>query len=83
MGTSYGSHEDWKRISLTLPASLHDKLNAATREENISMVAAIRRAITAWLERKVQADMAEGYAEVAEEGRAMMKDFQDLDREVW
>ena len=83
MGSTYGSHEDWKRISLTLPTSLHDKLNAARREQNISMVAAIRSAITAWLDRKVQADMAEGYAEVAEEGRAMMKEFESVDREVW
>ena len=74
---------DWKRVSLTLPGQLHDELTSASREQNISKVAAIRLAIESWLEEQVQAEMAEGYAAIAQDSARIMQEFEHVDRENW
>ena len=74
---------DWKRVSLTLPEQLHNELTSASREQNISKVAAIRLAIASWLKEQVEAEMAEGYAALAQDSAKIMQEFEHADRENW
>ena len=72
-----------KRVSLTLPEQLHDELTSASREQNLSKVAAIRLAIAAWLEEQVEAEMAAGYTALAQDSVGIMAEFEHVDRENW
>ena len=72
-----------KRVSLTLPEQLHDGLTSASRQQNITKVAAIRLAIAAWLEEQAEAEMAAGYTALAQDSARIMEEFEQVDRENW
>ena len=75
--------EDLKRMSLTLPASLHHELTEVVEEESLTYVGAIRTALQFWLEVRRAKRMEEGYIACAEENLKLMEEFKHVDREVW
>ena len=75
--------EKLKRVSLTLTTSLYEELDSIKQEQNTSTVEAIRQAIHFWIDHQVAEKMAEGYRLGNEENKALMKEFEHVDKEIW
>ncbi len=80
---THHQEEELRRLSLTLPASLHHELTEVVEEESLTYVGAIRMALQFWLEVRKAKRMEEGYIACAEENLKLMEEFTHVDREVW
>ena len=83
MGLHISTEEKLKRVSLTLPIALFEELDSIKRRKNASTVEVIRQAIHYWIEHQVAEEMARGYKLGNEENRALMKEFEHVDKETW
>ncbi len=80
---SHHQEGELRRLSLTIPASLHHELTGIVKEENLTYVGVIRTALQFWLEVRKAKKMEEGYIAYAEENLKLMEEFKHVDREVW
>jgi len=76
-------NEGLKRMSLTLPTSLYDEFVEYTKKYDLAMVEGMRQAISQWIERRIEAEMIEGYEVIKEDSLALLEEFKYVDRECW
>ncbi len=77
------SKETLKRISLTLPNSLHDKFEEIRKKVHLNKVEAIREALNLWIQKQLAEEMIEGYKSMWNEDLEILKEFEHVDREIW
>ena len=74
------------RLSITFPENLRHELDRQAKKENTRRSTLIQKAVRIYLELKRQKEtqnlLRDGYEEMAEESRSMLRDFEKLDRET-
>ena len=75
-----------QHINITIPSELKMRVDAESKREHIGRSTLIQRAVAFYLDaikrKKMRALLAEGYSEMAQEARAITKEFKDLDDEA-
>ncbi|MCH7575533.1 MAG: hypothetical protein IIA59_10470 [Candidatus Marinimicrobia bacterium] len=75
--------EGSRRLSLVLPAETFNDLEKAKQEEQSTYTGIIRTALEYWFEHRKAQIMADGYRAMNDENRALMQEFDQIDRENW
>ncbi|ODS30367.1 MAG: hypothetical protein SCARUB_04526 [Candidatus Scalindua rubra] len=83
MRLEHSSKEELKRVSLTLPNSLHDEFEEIRQRVHLNKVEAIREAVNLWIQKQLAEEMIEGYKSMWNEDLEMLKEFEHVDREIW
>jgi hypothetical protein len=75
--------EGMKRLSLVLPAETFHDLEIAKQEGQTTYTGIIRTALDYWFKHLKAQKMAEGYRATNDENRALMEEFEEIDKENW
>ena len=72
-----------RRLSLVLPAEMFNDLEKAKQDEQSTYTGIIRTALEYWFEHRKAQKMEDGYRAMNDENQALLKEFDQIDRENW
>ncbi len=75
--------KETKRVNVSLPKPLYNKLSAVVHAEQVTYTEAIRQAVADWLDQRTKAKMVEGYKIMAQENLDLLAEFERVDEETW